>query len=371
MKYDDQYYDPSHEEGYAGARNLLRVNARGKHLTASERARIHEWLSEQDAYTLHRPVKRKFPRLRYNVSNIDDLWECDLLQLTGIKDANDGYCYALVVIDVLSKFAWLELLRDKSARHVAAAFERILDKAAGRAPVCLQSDRGKEFVGSAFQATLRKRNIRFRHARNPDIKAAVVERLNRTIRERMWRYFSHKNTSRYVEVLQKIIHAYNHTVHSGTKMKPCDVNIYNAAEARENLENRAMRQTVNRRGRGQVRNKYAVGTYVRISRTKNTFERGYEKNFSEEIFKVNRVSNRQNLHTYVLEDLSGEVIDGFFYPEELAPVGKKRVESEQRFKIERVLRTRGRGSDKQVLVKWQGYPAKFNSWVSAREIEGI
>lgn len=307
------------------------------------------------------------------MSNIDDLRECDLLQLTGIKDANDGYCYALVVIDVLSKYAWVELLRDKTARHVAAAFERILDKAAGRTPVCLQSDRGKEFVGSAFQAVLRKRNIRFRHARNPDIKAAVVERLNRTIRERMWRYFSHKNTTRYVEVLQKIIHAYNHTVHSGTQMRPCDVTLYNAAKARENLENRALRQTVNKRGGGGGRmyNKYKVGDYVRISRTKNTFEKGYEKNFSEEIFKINRVSHRQNLCTYILEDLNGEVIDGFFYTEELAPVGKNRVEGEQRFKIERVLRSRGRGANKQVLVKWQGYPNKFNSWISARELEEI
>ena len=55
-----------------------------------------------------------------------------------------------------------------------------------------------------------------------------------------------------------------------------------------------------------------MGDFVRISRTKNTFERGYEKNFSEEVFKIQRVSRRQNLYTYILEDLNGELSTDFF-----------------------------------------------------------
>ena len=86
-------------------------------------------------------------------------------------------------MDVLSKYTWIEPLRDKTARNVASAFEKILDRASLRVPLYLQSDRGKEFVGSAFQNILKKSNIQFRVARNPDIKAAIVERLNRTLRE--------------------------------------------------------------------------------------------------------------------------------------------------------------------------------------------
>ena len=58
---------------------------------------------------------------------------------------------------------------------------------------------------------------------------------------------------------------------------------------------------------------FNVGDLVRISHIKNTFERGHEKNFSEEIFKITRVSYRQGLHTYILQDLNDEIIDGFFY----------------------------------------------------------
>lgn len=367
MPYKAQYYDPGHEAGYAGARRLVSVNTRGKSLESrkEEKKRVFDWLANQDAYTLHRPVRRKFPRLHYNVSNVDDVWEADLCQMTSLKDENDGYCYLLVVIDVLSKFAWVEPLRDKSARTVATAFENILRRADGRVPVYLQTDRGKEFVGSALQRLLDERGIRYRVARNPDVKAAVVERLNRTLKERMWRYFTHRNTHRYIDVIQDIVKAYNHSIHSGIRMKPVEVNLRNAARARENLAKRAQRATVARHP------KYRRNDLVRISRSKGTFAKGYEKNYSEELFKVKRVSNRQGLYTYELQDLNGELIDGFFYSEELAPVGKERLSSEQTFKVERVLESRGRGAKKQFLVKWVGYPDRFNSWIRASDLRAI
>ena len=109
----------------AGARNLLHLN---RATTKVKKKKIYDWLSNQDTYTLHHPIKKRFLRLSYNVSNFDEVWECDLLQLTSIKDYNDGYCYILVVIDGLEKFAWVEPLQDKTTRIVADAFERIIDR---------------------------------------------------------------------------------------------------------------------------------------------------------------------------------------------------------------------------------------------------
>jgi len=221
-----------------------------------------------------------------------------------------------------------------------------------------------------FQALLKKNNIEFTYARNPDVKAAVVERLNRTLRERIWRYFTRNNTKKWINVVQKIVYAYNHSVHSGTKMRPCDVDLYNAADARENLRKRAASN-----GNGVVKRgakaKYRVNDCVRISRTKNTFERGYEKNFSEEIFIVKRVTQRQGIYTHVLQDLNGEEIDGFFYAEELTIVGKERLGSDQKFEVEHILRTKGRGKTKQYFVKWRGWPISFASWIPASSIEKI
>ncbi|XP_031781359.1 uncharacterized protein LOC116416572 [Nasonia vitripennis] len=136
-------------------------------------------------------------------------------------------------------------------------------------------------------------------------------------------------------------------------MVPAVVNIRNAVVARKNLEKRALSQR--KKSRAHI---YSVGDHVRISRLKGTFDKGYEKNYSEEIFKITRVSRRQNLFTYELTDLEGEIIDGFCYLEELARVGDDRLSQNKEFKVERVIKSRGRGVKKQVFVKWLGYPDK-------------
>lgn len=114
-------------------------------------------------------MSKKFPKLHYNETNIDDVWEADLCQLTSLKDENDGFSYLLIVIDVLSKFVWIEPLRDKTAQGIPTALEEILKRANGRVPQCLQTYKGKEFIGSAVQRVLKRHAISFRTARNLDI----------------------------------------------------------------------------------------------------------------------------------------------------------------------------------------------------------
>lgn len=77
------------------------------------------------------------------------------------------------------------------------AFQNKFSRNKKRIPIYLQTDKGKEFIASAVQKFLKEKNICFRVARNPDIKAAIVERFNRTLKERMWRYFTQKYSSLY------------------------------------------------------------------------------------------------------------------------------------------------------------------------------
>ncbi|XP_046595308.1 uncharacterized protein LOC124294401 [Neodiprion lecontei] len=176
---EETYYNPSHTAVYAGARILEDVAREN-----NSRDSVRKWLAAQDAYTLHKPVHRKFPRARYNVSNIDDVWEADLADLSSMKSRNNGFRSLLVVIDVLSKYAWVVPLKRKTAATVAEGFEQVLHTTPRR-PDLLQTDKGKEFVGSAFQKILRDHEIRYRVTRNPDVKAAIVERFNRTLKERL------------------------------------------------------------------------------------------------------------------------------------------------------------------------------------------
>ena len=68
-------------------------------------------------------------------------------------------------------------------------------------------------------------------------------------------------------------------------------------------------------------------------------------------------------------DLYGEIIDGFFYNEELVLVEQALLS--KTFKIERIVCTKGRSTNKQALVKWLGYLDKFKSWVKASQLESI
>uniref|UniRef100_A0A6V7KS66 Chromo domain-containing protein n=1 Tax=Bracon brevicornis TaxID=1563983 RepID=A0A6V7KS66_9HYME len=150
-------------------------------------------------------------------------------------------------------------------------------------------------------------------------------------------------------------------------MEPAAVTLDNAYIAVKNIEKSHEREDKKRRQPRMF--KYKVNDYVRISKHKGVFAKGYKQNWSNEIFKIIRARERQALPTYEIEDLSGEEIDGYFYEEKLTLVNKN-IENEA-YEIEQVLKTRGKGKNRQVFVKWVGYPAKFNSWIPASDVENI
>ena len=91
----------------------------------------------------------------------------------------------------------------------------------------VQSDKGTEFLNSTFQAMLRRHGIKFYTSENEDLKAAVVERFNRTLKSKMFRYFTHANMRRYLDVLNDFLHSYNNTYHRSIGMAPSEVNADN------------------------------------------------------------------------------------------------------------------------------------------------
>jgi len=136
----------------------------------------------------------------------------------------------------------------------------VFSKSEGRVPIYLQTDKGKEFIARPMQKFLKESDICFRVTRNPDIKAAIVERFNRTLKVQMRRYFTHKNTRRYNDVLQDIVHAYNHMRHSIVTRE-------NARAARENIARR-WNNDINKKHGRKATSKYHVGDLVRVSRAR-------------------------------------------------------------------------------------------------------
>ena len=342
-------YETASNPGSFGGVDALYREAKRNKLKVTKK-QVSEWLSNKLSYTLHKPVRKKFQRNKTRVFYVDELWQLDLCDTSALKQYNDGATFILTIIDVFSKMGFARSLIDKKGPTVLRAFLNVLDES-GRSPTKVQTDMGSEFTNRVFKAELKKRDIHF-YVTYSENKAAVVERFNRTLKSRMWRYFTHNNTYKYVDVLQQLIDGYNASRHRGVGMPPKNVNGSNQLK----IWTKYYSEGVNRK-----RFKFAVGDNVRISRDKGAFEKGYVQSWSEEYFVVKK-RMRRTPHVYVLEDLNGETLLGVFYAEQLQKVSPTKV-----FPISKVIRRRGN----RALVEWRGWPSSFNSWIPTADLQKI
>ena len=126
------------------------------------------------------------------------------------------------MIYVLSKYAWAVPIRPKSSRDMIGGLERIYQQSSPRRPLRVQTDQGKEFYNRGVQAWFKKQGSHH-FSTFGDSKASVVERWHRNLKQRMYRYFTAHNTLRYVDVLQPLIHTYNHAYHRRIAITPHQV----------------------------------------------------------------------------------------------------------------------------------------------------
>ena len=209
------------------------------------------------------------------------------------------------LIDVFSKYAWVVTILDKSGKTLVKAMKGVLKD---RSPKSLQTDKGKEFKNTHFQTFLKSRGIHFFTTENPETKASIVERFQRTLKTRMWKFFTHRRTLRYVDVLQKFVRGYNNAYHRSIKRAPASVNVHNEALVSEALYGKGVAKQLS---------KLKTGDIVRINKTKRTFDKGYLPNWTQELFKVTRVNEASRPVTYKIEDLGREPVIGSFYSQEI------------------------------------------------------
>lgn len=294
---------------------------------------------------LHKPARRVFKRRHVSIKGLKDLYQADLIELQPYAKFNKGYRYILMVINAFSKFVWASPLKSKSAKDVTAAMEKILINSS---PKNLQTDRGKEFFNQNFRKLMQTFDINH-YSTFSNMKASIVERVNRTIKNKMWKRFSMQGNYRWLNILPEIVAEYNNTKHSVTGFKPKDVTKKNEKH---------LLSTVFNQIKTLGPSKFKVGDFVRISKYREMFSKGYLASWSNEIFVIKKVKVT-NPATYILHDQKGEEIQGGFYNEELQKVKHPDV-----YLVEKVLRRKGN----KVYVKWLGLEKSHNSWISKNEI---
>lgn len=294
---------------------------------------------------LHKPARKNFKRQRVIIKGLDDLWQADLVDMRAYSSENQGFCFLLTVIDTFSKYAWAVPIKRKSASEVVKAMKSLFNQ---RIPKNLQTDDGKEFFNKSFQKLTSGYGINH-YSSYSALKASIVERFNRTLKNIMWKEFSMNGNYRWISMLDNLMEKYNTTKHRTIKMRPIDVGSHNE---------KLLLSTVYKYPIIKSKPKYRVGDFVRISRHKHVFEKGYTPNWSTEIFKIRRL---KAVHptTYTLEDYQGKIIQGRFYELELAPVKHPDL-----YLVEKILKRRGN----MVFVKWLGFSSEHNNWINIGDI---
>jgi len=337
-KFERLYYDPNEPTSYTSQ--------------IAKKPGGREYLSKQLAHTLHKPRKHRFKRRKILVSNSWTIFSADLADLKNLAVNNGGYRYILVVIDIFSRMAFVRALKEKTASVMIVALRDIFLNDCPKTPNFLWTDRGSEFVGREVKKMLKSEFNMEQYSTSQSPKAAMAERLIRTLKERIFRYLTANVTEKYVDVLPKIASAYNNSPHSSLGgLTPVQASQEQYAGDVYHLQ-----YPIEQEKPKHVLN---VGDVVRLEREIEAFEKSHYVNWSDMFFTVATVHNTSPL-MYSIKDPEGKTLPGRFYFEQLQKLpGKPEI-----YRIDRVLRRKGN----RILVKWMNHPSRFNSWESVKSL---
>lgn len=171
-----------------------------------------------------------------------------------------------------------------------------------------------------------------------------------------------RQSHRWINDLEAITQSYNNTYHRTIQKRPAHVT------NEDRFKFWTMQEQEKDSSPKVKRFKFKTGDIVRITYIRNVFSREYDERWTRELFIVSSRFNKDDSCLYTLKDYHNEPILGTFYQEELQKV---RVNNDTVYKVEKVLRRRMRNNRREVLVKWLGWPNKFNSWILQSHLKEI
>ena len=243
----------------------------------------------------------------------------DLLEFRKYSRENRGYNYILCAIDAFTKKLWTFPLKSKSAEEVHTAVFYFLMR---ERPEKIQTDQGTEFINATLQETEERMDPPIQHYHTWSIKkASIVERVQRTLRNRLGKIWEAEGNHQWIDVLPAITKSYNNSVHRSIGMRPNDVGpehhqlIYN----RLYPEPTAAQALKDAREARRITNHLQVGDYVRMLEYRKLFRKESDLAWTHQVYRIRRVI-RSNPITFEIEDLDGEAIKGGFYARQLIKV---------------------------------------------------
>lgn len=267
--------------GYIGAAKLKKLLAEmGIKETLKK---ITEIIKEQRVSQLHKKDKTNKKTLGHIITYAkDNNWQIDISDMANYARTNKGYKYILLSIDVFTRKAHAQPLKNKSVRAVTDAFNKMITN---EKPLRVTSDSDSSFTSNVFKDNAQKHDISTVTVTVGDHHAlGLIDRLTRTLKEMTYKHFTDNDSTIWIDHLQNYINIYNNNPHSGIKnMTPIEAAEYNNSKIllHENIQ-KALSMTL-------IKPDIYVGDIVRI-KIQGTFKKGYEPNYTEETYKVIRVT---------------------------------------------------------------------------------
>ena len=271
-------------------------------------------------------------------------------------------------MDVFSRYLQAIPLKNKSAHSSKEALKSIFESNELKRYSRLFTDLGSEFYNKIVKKYLVEKKIKLYSNYSREVKSGLIERVLKTIKEKIYKYLTLNNTLKYIDVLPDIIKAYNETPHSslGENQTPTDVH---RLRKMKDIIAQFRRMYINKpKVKKPISSGLAVGDIVRLqllSRTQFKFHKGYTISNTEELFRIKSVDKSQKIPVYYIEDLAGEDVKGIFYRDELI---KTKLPEEFRVNI---LKSKVRKGVRSYYVSWTGYPSSFNSWIPASDLRKL
>ena len=345
------YSNPKHASAFSSPQQLYRYVKRDGKFRLNLKV-INKWLQSQEVYTTNRKITRKIRRRRVIAPYIDFMWDIDTANFQKLTKSNSGYGYFILAIDVMSRYVWTCPIKRTTGAEVSRALEEIFKQK--RVPLKIRTDKGTEFSNKTVKSVFKSRSIHHFVTQN-ETKANYAERCIQTIKSKLTRYMRSKQSHKWVDVLADVTSGYNNSFHRSISKAPAQFNKQDENRMWDDLVD-----SVSKFPTKQVPYKFKIGDVVRISKLRHSFHRYYSEHWTNEFFVISERSFKQYTPAYTLTDYAGELISGIFYEAELQKIV---VAEDTVYNIEKVVKRRKVNNVKQVLVKWWGWPDKFDSWI--------
>jgi hypothetical protein len=350
------YVNPLHPTAFGSVKQVHKY-----YFPAASLTQVKNALSNSESYTkkrAQRKIKKHIPIYMYFKRQ---QFQIDLIETGIFKSENSGIRYLFNIIDATTRFVWMLPCKSKKAPEIASKFEAFLNTLSVK-PGIVFSDFGGEFTSNLFENLLNKFKIKHIFPKTSS-HCATVERSNRTIQNMLYKYLESKSNNRYIDHLQDIVNLYNNKMHRIIGMHPSQ------AEQKKNhpkLINNLVKYYSKALTWGKKKQKERninVGDTVRAAVEKKTFHRGYNNQFSDELYIVKKIDFSKHIPLYYLTSQNNpeaEVFPGGYYEEELQHVFRSDKKPLPKYFITKT--KLGASGKKNIHVKWEGLDQKFSSW---------